>query len=225
MIGLRDDAKCEIARCASAFCVPYRTSGSKSLNEAEFEGAAVPFIKGRFYINPAAGWAIERARASEPSNHERTSSESGDAHWVTINHRHVLIDEGQSAHSARHHHRPKAHSLSPREKIFLDKYYEPEISMAKAYGVDPKLVLGVAAESGFATTGTYLRTGDAFGMTGGNTKNMTQASSPEENVEQFFDNYGKQIRGAGSNTAAFLNGLQGLDAGGAVLTAGRSIIR
>ena len=40
------------------------------------------------------------------------------------------------------------------------------------------------------------------------------ARSPEENVRQFFDLYGNQIRGAGSDTDRFLNGLQGLDAAG-----------
>ncbi|MFZ0519724.1 MAG: hypothetical protein WAL95_01795 [Candidatus Acidiferrales bacterium] len=43
---------------------------------------------------------------------------------------------------------------------------------------------------------------------------MTTAKSPGENVEQFFKNYGDQIRGTGNNASAFINGLQGRDASG-----------
>jgi hypothetical protein len=37
---------------------------------------------------------------------------------------------------------------------------------------------------------------------------------PKENVRIFFDSYGKQIRGTGSNASAFVNGLQGINAKG-----------
>jgi hypothetical protein len=68
--------------------------------------------------------------------------------------------------------------LSARDKSYLDKYYDPVRVMAKRYAVDPALVLGVGIESGFASKGTYLRTGDAFGMTGGSGEHMTAANSP-----------------------------------------------
>jgi len=80
--------------------------------------------------------------------------------------------------------------------------------------VDAALVLGVGIESSFASEGTYLQTGDASGMTGGSTKSMTTASSPTENVKEFFDNWGGQIRGSGSNVKVFLNGLEGQNAKG-----------
>jgi hypothetical protein len=54
----------------------------------------MPFINGKFYLNPAYGRALEKARAGEA-----TSSQSGQkqrdsgAHWVTIDGRHVLIQE------------------------------------------------------------------------------------------------------------------------------------
>lgn len=38
---------------------------------------------------------------------------------------------------------------------------------------------------------------------------MTTASSPTQNVNQFFTNYGNQVKGAGSNVQIFLSGLQG----------------
>jgi CHAP domain len=58
----------------------------------------VPFINGRFYTNPAYGRALERARAAEA---ERTfaperadpQQQDEDGHWVTMDHRHVLIHE------------------------------------------------------------------------------------------------------------------------------------
>jgi hypothetical protein len=86
--------------------------------------------------------------------------------------------------------------------------------LAQKYHVDPKLVLGLAYESGFATRGTYNQTGDAFGLTGGSKRHMTFASSPEENVRQLFRLYGQQIYGTGSDVDAFLNALQGKNADG-----------
>ena len=104
--------------------------------------------------------------------------------------------------------------MSSRDKAYLDKYYDAVATLAKEYNVDPALVLGVGVESGFASQGTYLRTGDAFGMTGGSTKHMTKAASPAKNAQQFFENYGNQIRGTGSDAAAFINALQGRNASG-----------
>jgi hypothetical protein len=46
-----------------------------------------------------------------------------------------------------------------RDKAYLDKYYDAVAAFAKRYNVDPALVLGVGIESGFASEGTYLRTG------------------------------------------------------------------
>jgi hypothetical protein len=104
--------------------------------------------------------------------------------------------------------------LSSGDKAYLDKYYDAVANLAQKYAVDPELVLGVGVESGFASKGTYLRTGDAFGMTGGSTKHMTKAASPAKNAQQFFENYGNQIRGVGSDASAFINALQGRDAFG-----------
>ena len=139
----------------------------------------------------------------EPSSGTRRQNSS--ARWVTIDHRHVLIEESRAGKT----HSGRAHSLSARDEAYLDKYYDAVAALAKQYDVDPALVLGVGTESGFASAGTYLRTGDAFGMTGGSTKHMTTAASPEQNVSQFFANYGSQIRGTGSDAAAFINALQG----------------
>ena len=186
----------------------------------------MPFINGRFYINPAYGRVLERARAAEAdSRHAEpkgqqdrvplfvlaNSEPEQDAHWVTINGQHVLIHGTQTGRAQIHTATPH---LSVRDKAYLDKYYDTVAALAKAYNVDPALVLGVGAESGFAFKGTYLKTGDAFGMTGGSTKHMTRATSPAENVQQFFDNYGNQIRGTGSDASAFINALRGRDAFG-----------
>jgi hypothetical protein len=101
--------------------------------------------------------------------------------------------------------------VSARDKAFLDKYYDPVAKLAENYQVNPAFVLGLAAESGFGTKGTYLQTKDVFCMTGGTTSNMTTASSPAENTEQLFSRYGTQIRGTGNDAAAFLNALDGKD--------------
>jgi hypothetical protein len=104
--------------------------------------------------------------------------------------------------------------VSPRDKKFLDKYYDAVSRLAQKYHVDPNLVLGLAYESGFGTRGTYNQTGDAFGLTGGSKRHMTFASSPAENVGQLFQLYGPQIYGTGSDVDAFLNALQGKNAAG-----------
>jgi hypothetical protein len=100
--------------------------------------------------------------------------------------------------------------LSDRDRSYLDRYYDEVARMAKYYFVDPILVLGVGIESGFASAGTYLRTGDAFGMTGGSTAHMTTAVSAAADVMKFFVNYGKQIWGSGSNVDFFIDALEGV---------------
>jgi hypothetical protein len=89
---------------------------------------------------------------------------------------------------------------------------------AKDYGVDPALPLGLGIESGFATKGTYLRTGDAFGMTGGTTKHMTHAKDAAQNVDELFSTFGERMRGTGSNISLFLNHLEMEDANGNQIT-------
>jgi hypothetical protein len=195
----------------------------------------MPFINGRFYINPAYGRALERARRVDGiwSEHfpdfaaplrerdfwndgspSEAQHQSPDSHWVTIGGHHVLIEQASSQRSSTDRPQQPARKshLSARDKSYLDKYYDAVTVLAKKYNVDPSLVLGLGIESGFASGGTYLRTGDAFGMTGGNTKHMTTAASPTENVRQFFDNYGNQIRGTGTDASAFINALQGRNA-------------
>jgi hypothetical protein len=111
-----------------------------------------------------------------------------------------------------------AYELTDRDKSFLDRYFKPVSESSALYDVDPVLVLGLASESSFADPtvelNTFARTGDAFGLTYGGTDHMTTASSPTENVNQFFTMWGKQIRGSKDNATTFLNGLQGEDATG-----------
>lgn len=178
----------------------------------------MPTINGRYYANPAYGREVERARQREQVGGTGPALGTGngadvepDGHWVTIEHRHVLIRDNQAG-NAQQHIAQKPHKLSPRDEAYLDKYYDAVLRFAKAYDVDPTLVLGLGIESGFASAGTYLRTGDAFGMTGGSTGHMTTAASPAENVKQFFDRYGDQVRGTGSDPNAFINALEGRNA-------------
>ena len=104
--------------------------------------------------------------------------------------------------------------VSARDQAYLNKYYGPVAAQAKLIGVDPALPLGIGIESGFGTNGTYLRTGDVFGMTGGSTANMTQAASPTQDVQKLFDGYGKQMSGSGSDVSRFINALEGQNAAG-----------
>lgn len=63
----------------------------------------MPFVNGRFYINPAYGRALERARATGSTPPDQ-DSRGAEGHWVTIDHRHILIHEtvGQNPHEASH---------------------------------------------------------------------------------------------------------------------------
>ncbi|MGB8525082.1 MAG: septal ring lytic transglycosylase RlpA family protein [Candidatus Acidiferrales bacterium] len=63
----------------------------------------MPFINGKFYMNPAYGRALEHARASEEaSRHNESSQQEPDSHWVTINGRHVLIRGTQATGTQQH---------------------------------------------------------------------------------------------------------------------------
>ena len=97
-------------------------------------------------------------------------------------------------------------------------YYKPVSQTAPNYKVNPALVLGMGIEGAFADpnikNSTYNTTGDVFGQTGGNTKNMTTAKDPTQNANGWFANWGQQVQGVGSNVPAFLNGLEGMNAEG-----------
>ena len=58
----------------------------------------MPFINGRFHINPAQGRAVEAARAANAAAKARPGQEDGDGnagHWVTIHGRHVFIEDSR----------------------------------------------------------------------------------------------------------------------------------
>ncbi len=54
----------------------------------------MPFINGKFYMNPAHGRAVERARTVDNSPNEPAQQQG--AHWVTIDGHHVLIGETET---------------------------------------------------------------------------------------------------------------------------------
>lgn len=61
----------------------------------------MPFINSRFYLSPTYGRALERARAADALRNQNDSEHDANAHWVTIDHRHILIHESQ-ANSTEH---------------------------------------------------------------------------------------------------------------------------
>jgi lysozyme len=138
----------------------------KKKSLASGKGIAMPWINGRFYMNPAYGRALERTRAAEAereaeANHKRQrprsvqllpfvgdagipngepiplardsdspgvellDSESGppqqqeDAHWVTIDHRHVLIHDTQEQHAK---HAQNQMTLSSKGLDFIKRH-------------------------------------------------------------------------------------------------------
>ena len=131
----------------------------------------MPFINGRFYMNPAYGRAIERARrtsgiwseelpesAGAPLQEQNLSNEgapsdgqqqSSGEHWVTIDGHHVLIDQAPSQQNSTEGtlHAERKRQLSARDKSYLDKYYDAVTVLAKKYNVDPASVSGLGVES------------------------------------------------------------------------------
>lgn len=57
----------------------------------------MPSINGRFYMSPAQGRAAEAARVAASSSKDAAPSQLGpqseDGHWITINGRHVFIED------------------------------------------------------------------------------------------------------------------------------------
>lgn len=107
-----------------------------------------------------------------------------------------------------------AAKLSDQNRSYLDRYYDAVAKYANQYKVNPAFPLGLGIESTFGSGGTYLKTGDAFGMTGGSTAHMTHSASPEENAGQLFSLYGPQMQGVGDDADAFVNAMQGRNAKG-----------
>jgi len=62
----------------------------------------MPFINGRFYMNPAYGRAVERTRGPQAAPERSGPQQQGQgAHWVTIDGKHVLIHETQAGQARR----------------------------------------------------------------------------------------------------------------------------
>ena len=62
----------------------------------------MPFVDGRFYMNPRYGRALEHARAIENSVGDQHYHDAA-VHWVTIDHRHVLIQEPSGTNAGTSH--------------------------------------------------------------------------------------------------------------------------
>lgn len=71
----------------------------------------MPFVNGKFYINPAYGRAIENARAAEELSHREE-----DEHWVTIDHRHVLIRDTRRGTESKQPNRTIHLPLNEKER-------------------------------------------------------------------------------------------------------------
>jgi soluble lytic murein transglycosylase-like protein len=117
----------------------------------------MPFIGGKFYMNPAYGRAVEGARGVKAaSEHHEPHRQDQDAHWVTIDHRHVLIQATQAGGSQHTPFPP----LTPKSKQAIDEAMGKGSANALLWGyaflhagaqngVDPNLLVGLAArESG-----------------------------------------------------------------------------
>jgi len=99
-------------------------------------GSQMPFINGRFYMNPVYGQAVENARAAEAaSSPHEPQPHDPNAHWVTLDGHHVLIHETQAKQNATpqqqkqksgpmHRRHPTSRPLPPsgQASIYADSF-------------------------------------------------------------------------------------------------------
>jgi hypothetical protein len=79
----------------------------------------MPFIGGRFYMNPAYGRAAEHARkASAYPTNPRVDEQGSDVQWVTIDHRHVLSMR-RTAGNPGHSHSAKWNVLKTSQAVVV----------------------------------------------------------------------------------------------------------
>lgn len=111
----------------------------------------MPFVSGRFYVNPVYGRALEAARAADAAlQHHESDQQEQDAHWVTIDGRHVLIQEKEQTRPQRR----------PRQFSGDATYYNlPGKKTANGEKFDPnKMAAAITAEKaklGQTVTVTY----------------------------------------------------------------------
>lgn len=91
----------------------------------------MPFISGRFYMNPVYGRAVER---SHQANSDPGVGEAN-GHWVTMDHRHVLIHESDGEQEGRASHEGSRANLKRRDRIAeIARKYNGNTSMPYTTG-------------------------------------------------------------------------------------------
>jgi len=107
----------------------------------------MPFISGRYYMNPVYGRAVELARATQTARDD-SQSEGQDSHWVTIGERHVLIQNALNQQSEQHDEsKQKAKAFSgnatyynlPGKKTASGAKFDPNKMAAAMTGEKAKL--------------------------------------------------------------------------------------
>ncbi len=100
----------------------------------------MPFVNGRFYMNPAYGRAVEQTRGTQ---------QEPNAHWVTIDGRHVLIREASKsardkiAAAARKYNGSTSWAYGKRKDDFppnCDKCNKFVCDVAKEAGAEPIII-------------------------------------------------------------------------------------
>ena len=129
----------------------------------------MPFVNGKFYMNPSNGRAVERARGGEAApGQDRRGQQQSDTHWVTINGRHVLLSETPDG-KAQHNQQDQKQQSQPqrKEKRFSGDatYYDlPGAKTASGLRFDPsKMAAAMTADKaklGQIVTVTYTYTNE-----------------------------------------------------------------
>jgi len=133
----------------------------------------MPFVNGKFYMNPAYGQAAERARAAHAaSDHAAANPQDQDAHWVTIGGKHVLIQEmqpGQAQHGTQKLTKKSENailesSLTAEQAVAFE---DAVADAGKKYGINPNILVGIAVKESSLRPGYETNLGgSAAGLMG-----------------------------------------------------------
>jgi hypothetical protein len=117
-------------------------------------------------------------------------------------------DDAARADAAGGDQLAQAKALDPRFATFFDANYPYAARVAAKYGVDPTLLLGVAAlESSYGTSDDAQKQNNPLGMRP-NGHTPVAFPSTEAAWEEWGRQFGPRVLGLGGDVATFLNRLQ-----------------
>ena len=95
----------------------------------------MPFVNGKFYMNPAYGRSVELARVAElRRDRAHAADNDADAHWVTIDHHHLLVHEQQRGTPGSDREGSRANLDRRRRIAEIARKHDGDMSMPYTWG-------------------------------------------------------------------------------------------